>query len=244
MDNYLRLNQAIAQTGFCSRRKADVLIAAGEVTVNGRVCRDFNTTVDPERDRLAVQGNCLAFKHYTYVALNKPPGYVTTMADEKGRRIVLDLLPEKLRHLKPVGRLDMYSEGLLVMTNDGQLARKLTHPSQHLPKRYEVTIEGALSAEAIHKLKSGIPLEDGKTLPSKVARVRRNKTYTELEIEIIEGRNRQLRRMFDYLGHRVRRLVRLSIGGLQLGDVAPGTWRHLTSQEVSDLLYDEHTDDT
>lgn len=233
----MRLNQAIAQTGLCSRRKADDLIAAGKVKVNGAICNDFARDIDPDSDRLEVEGKRLAFKKFTYVALNKPPGVVTTMSDEQERETVIDLLPKTLRHLKPVGRLDMYSEGLLILTNDGDLALKLTHPRHHLPKLYSVKVRGDMTNREAKMLAQGVPLEDGRTLPAKVRIAERNKTYTVVEIALVEGRNRQIRRMFAYLGYPVARLVRLAIGGLQLGQMAPGDWRYLTSQEVSDLIY-------
>lgn len=232
----MRLNQAIAQTGLCSRRKADELIAAGKVRVNGVTCTDFSRDVDPDKDVLEADGERLSFKTHTYVALNKPPGVVTTTADEQGRKSVIDLLPAKLRHLKPVGRLDMYSEGLLLLTNDGDFALRITHPRHHLPKLYKIRLRGTVADKHLNMLAKGIPLEDGKTLPAKVRLLERNKSYTEVEIAIIEGRNRQLRRMFAYLGYTVLRLVRLAIGELQLGHVTPGSWRYLTGQEVADLL--------
>lgn len=232
----MRLNQAIARTGFCSRRKADELIAAGKVRINGEVCTDFSRDIDPDFDKLEVSGKSLSFKEHTYVALHKPAGIVTTMSDEKQRETVIDLLPPKLRHLKPVGRLDMYSEGLLLLTNDGEFALRLTHPRHHLPKVYAVKVTGSVTDAHAQLLAKGVPLEDGKTLPAKVTILERNKSYTELEITLVEGRNRQIRRMFAYLGYPIARLVRLAIGGLQLGHIAPGAWRYLTSQEVSDLL--------
>lgn len=233
---HLRLNQAIAKTGLCSRRKADELIAAGKVTVNGEVCTTFSATIDIETDELKVDGKRLRFKQFQYVALHKPAGVVTTMSDEQGRECVVDLLPENLRHLKPVGRLDMYSEGLLILTNDGDLALRLTHPRHHLTKVYWVKVRGHIQQRELRMIEKGVPLEDGPTLPAGVKLLETNKTYSELEITLVEGRNRQIRRMFEYLGYPVVRLVRYAIGGLQLGHVTPGHWRYLTGQEVSDLL--------
>ena len=232
----LRLNQAIAKTGLCSRRKADELIASGRVRLNSEVCTDFSQLVDPERDKLTVDGKPLSVRSFTYVLLNKPAGIVTTTADEQGRETVIDLLPPELRHLKPVGRLDMYSEGLLVLTNDGDLAFKLTHPRQHIPKLYEVRLRGFIPDEQLQMIADGIPLEEATTLPAEVEIIGRNKSHTDLQITIIEGRNRQIRRMFAYLGYPVVRLVRLAVGGLQLGHIAPGTWRYLSGQELSELL--------
>lgn len=204
--------------------------------MNGAVCRDFNAAIDPDFDELTVDGQPLSFKAYTYVMLNKPPGVVTTMSDEQGRETVVDLLPENLQHLRPVGRLDMYSEGLLILTNDGELALRLTHPRHHLPKLYWVKLRGNLTERARRQLERGIVLDDGITLPAKVVVIERNRSYTEVNITLVEGRNRQIRRMFDYVRHPVVRLVRLAIGGLQLGNTDSGTWRYLTSQEVSTLI--------
>jgi 23S rRNA pseudouridine2605 synthase len=201
--------------------------------LNGTVCRDFNAEVDPDVDRLEVDGKPLPFKQFTYVMLNKPPGVVTTTSDEQGRKTVIDLLPPELKHLKPVGRLDMYSEGLLILTNDGDLALRLTHPRHHLPKRYAVRIRGCITDRQLQLLVNGVPLEDGITLPAQVRLRDRNKNQSELELTLIEGRNRQIRRMFAYLGYPMLRLVRLAIGGLQLGHATVGTWRYLTSQEVA-----------
>lgn len=204
--------------------------------VNGVVCTDFSRDIDAERDALDIEGKILSFKTHTYIAMNKPPGVVTTTSDEQQRETVIDLLPKNLQHMKPVGRLDMYSEGLLILTNDGDLALKLTHPRHHLPKLYEVRVRGSLSKQDVRLLSEGVPLDDGPAAAANVQIVDRNKTYTDVQITLVEGRNRQIRRMFAYLGYPIVRLVRLAIGGLQLGEVAPGSWRYLTSQEVSELL--------
>lgn len=238
----MRLNQAIARTGYCSRRKADELIAAGKVKVNGEFVSDFSYQVNPEKDQLNIAGKDLNLKHHIYVALNKPPAVVTTMSDEQGRETVLDLLPEKLQMLRPVGRLDMYSEGLLLLTNDGELAQRLTHPSMHLPKTYEIKVKGALSDTDLRKMEKGIMLEDGMTLPAKVKLLDRNKIYTEFQISITEGRNRQLRRMCAELGYTVVRLRRTGIGRLQLGSIPTGTWRYLTDDEIRLLFTQRRTD--
>jgi 23S rRNA pseudouridine2605 synthase len=237
----LRLNQAIAKTGLCSRRKADELIAAGKVKINGITCRDFNATIDTETDHLDVNGKALSFKQYQYILLNKPRGVLTTVTDDRGRKTVMHVLPRELRHLKPVGRLDMNSEGLLILTNDGEFALKMTHPRHHLPKLYEVIVRGSVPDEALDLLADGVPLEDGVTLPANVELLERTAQQTVIHITLREGKNRQIRRMFGYVGHPVLRLVRLSIGGLQLGQTRVGTWRYLTSQEVSDL-YSQSTD--
>lgn len=226
----------MARTGLCSRRGADDLIAAGRVKVNGIVVTDFATSIDPDKDSLNVDGLDCSLKSFIYVMLNKPPGYVTTRSDEQGRQTVMDLLPCKLAHLRPVGRLDMYSEGLILLTNDGQLHQRLTHPEHHMPKHYQVTVAGDAADPVLKRLSEGIELDDGRTLPAKVSLVSRNKSYTVFKITITEGRNRQIRRMCEAVGHKVTRLVRLGIGRLQLGQMHTGAWRYLTDAEVK-LLF-------
>jgi pseudouridine synthase len=235
-DNSLRLNRAIAATGFCSRRKADEYIASGRVKVNGQVVDDFNYEVDPQKDRLSIDGKQLNWKRHVYIALYKPPGVVTTMSDERGRSTVMELLPQELRHLRPVGRLDMYSEGLLLMTNDGSLCQKLTHPVHEMGKLYQVSVRGRVANSDLTQLSQGIYLEDGPTLPAKVRLLTRNDSQSEFEITLVEGRNRQIRRMCSALGLPVIRLVRLGIGRIQLGEMSPGKWRYLSDAEVQ-LLF-------
>jgi 23S rRNA pseudouridine2605 synthase len=228
----LRLNKAIAATGFCSRRRADELISAGRVRLNGELIKDFNVTVDLTQDRLSVDGKVLSARKNEYIVLHKPRGVVTTCYDEMGRESVLDILPTTYKHLKPVGRLDRDSEGLLILTNDGQFAQILTHPSNHVFKRYEVTVEGEISTSALKKMTRGMKLEDGFTLPAEVRLEIRNEDESIFEIGLREGRNRQIRRMCAQLGYPIIRLVRVAIGELQLRHMEPGDWRHLTQQEV------------
>ena len=191
--------------------------------------------VDMANDVLSVDGKKLIANAMTYIALNKPPGFITTVADERGRETVLDLLPERLRFVKPVGRLDMYSEGLLILTNDGDFDQLLTHHKHHLPKLYFVKVKGQFTKTDFSKLRRGVVLEDGLARPATCEVISCNKTYSELEITLTEGRNRQIRRMFSHLGYPVIRLVRLAIGRLQLGQIESGTWRYLTGAEVTQL---------
>lgn len=228
----MRLNRAIAFSGYCSRRDADELIKAGKVSVNGTVVNDFSAQVDPESDELRIGGRKLHFARFSYVMMNKPPGVVTTMSDEAGRRTVMELLPPELRALRPIGRLDMYSEGLLLLSNDGRLAQKLTHPSKHVAKTYEVRVRGKMNDEDLRQMSEGIKLDDGMTLPAKVKLLARNNSYSDFQISISEGRNRQIRRMCAYLGYAVVRLRRLGIGKLQLGLIPSGSWRYLTDDEI------------
>lgn len=231
----LRLNQAISKTGFASRRQADELIASGKVKVNGKICTDFATTINPRKDKLVVMGKELRLEPYTYIAMYKPRGIVTTCADESGRRSIIDCLPLQLRHLRPVGRLDKESEGLIILTNDGALTQRLTHPSHHVYKHYQVSVEGFVKEKELQQLADGIELEDGITQPAEVTLLDRNKELTIVGISIKEGRNRQLRRMFAQLGYPVKRLVRVGIGALQLGKMKAGSWRQLSAIELRQL---------
>lgn len=231
----LRLNRAIAATGICSRRNADELIKDGRVSVNGKRTVDLGLQVDPQKDRISVDGKPLYKKSFEYVVLYKPKGVVTTCDDERGRRTILDLLPEELQHLKPVGRLDRDSEGMIVLTNDGNLAQTLTHPSQHVDKTYRVTVEGHIEDKAIQALKDGVRLSEGWTERAQVRSLRRSGNLSTFVIVIHEGRNRQIRRMCAKLGYNVLRLVRERIGALQLNLIEPGDWRHLTASEITSL---------
>jgi pseudouridine synthase len=234
----MRLNKAIASTGWCSRRQADELIEAGRVKVNGRVTRDFSFLVDPFKDRLSVEGRTVQHKKKEYVILYKPVGVLTTCDDERGRRTVLDILPETMQHLKPVGRLDRDSEGLLILTNDGDFAQRVTHPSQHVWKTYVAVVEGKISQHNLAKLRGGIELYDGMTAPARVTDVSINPDESSFRISIREGKNRQIRRMCTEIGHPVIRLVRVAIGRLQLRSMEPFDWRYLSKVEVEKCCED------
>ena len=231
-DNLSRLNRAIASTGFCSRRKADQLIADGRVTVNGVVKTEFNTLVDLDCDDLKVDGRPIQQKEKQYIALHKPRGVLTTCEDELGRTTILDLLEAGIRHLKPVGRLDRDSEGLLILTNDGDLAFKLAHPTGEVWKKYHVEVDGAISDDAVRIMRDGIMLEEGRTRPAKISDLVVGRDKSTFHISISEGKNRQIRRMCAYVGYPVIRLVRVAIGRLQLEPLGPGEWRRLSRQEI------------
>ncbi|MBI4532370.1 MAG: rRNA pseudouridine synthase [Candidatus Melainabacteria bacterium] len=230
-----RLNQAIAKAGLCSRRNADKLIALGRVTVNGKINKDFSQTVNPLSDKVCVDGKLLKIANFAYVLMYKPRGIVTTLSDEKGRRSIVDLLPAKLRHLRPVGRLDMMSEGLILLTNDGDFTQRVAHPKHHLSKQYMVTVQGKLTSNELKLLSTGMLLSDGRTLPAKVTLIRQDESSTTFCLVMKEGRNRQIRRMCAQLGYRVSSLVRVGIGELQLGEMTPGSWRYLTHSEIRQL---------
>ncbi len=229
----IRIQKIIADSGLCSRRKAEEMISEGRVTVNGRPCSlgDKATL----RDRIAVDGKAIAEqpREKRYIMLNKPRGYITTMSDEQGRRIASELLDGVEERVIPVGRLDRNSEGLLLFTNDGEFANNITHPSRHVSKTYRVTIDGKVSEEQIMRLTTGVELDDGKiTLPCNVEVLVEEPGRTVLRIVIKQGLNRQIRRMCAAVGLNVGRLRRVAIGGVKLGMLKPGEWRDLTSEEL------------
>ncbi len=234
-----RLQKIMAGRGIASRRKAEEMIAAGRVTLNGKVVKEQGTKADPERDEICVDGKRLEKRQrLLYFLLNKPKGYVTTVSDPEGRPTVMDLMGERAERVYPVGRLDYASEGLLLMTNDGALAQKLMKAGSHVPKTYRVKVSGKPEEKAIARLRAGITisLEDGrrvKTSPAKIRLVEdgANPWY---EMVLIEGRNRQIRRMFERVGHHVEKIKRVQLGQLVL-DVEPGKFRELTDREVEKL---------
>lgn len=230
-----RLQKLIAAAGLASRREAERWIAAGRVTVNGRAAT-LGESADPERDRIEVDGRpLLVGERKYYVLLNKPAGYVTTLHDPEGRPVVTDLVREIPARLHPVGRLDLTTEGLLLLTNDGELTHRLAHPRHEVEKTYLVRVRGLLSAAAQRQLERGVMLEDGLTAPARVENVRASGSHTWLEITIREGRNRQVRRMCEAVGHPVSRLKRIRVAFLDLGDLPAGKYRFLSAEEVERL---------
>jgi 23S rRNA pseudouridine2605 synthase len=229
-----RLQKVLARAGLGSRRASEDLIAAGRVTVNGDVAV-LGRRVDPERDEIALDGVPVGTRAgLVYYLLNKPPRVVTTADDPEGRRTVLDLVPPEPR-VFPVGRLDWDTEGLLVLTNDGDLTHRLTHPSFGVEKEYLAEVDGVPSRAALRQLREGIELDDGPTAPATVQLVQERGDHAAISIVVHEGRNRQVRRMCDAIGHPVRRLVRTRIGPLADRRLAPGAWRELGFAEVRAL---------
>jgi pseudouridine synthase len=224
----VRLNAFLARAGVASRRRADELIRAGRVRVNGEPGQ-LNTVVG-RRDVVEVDGARVARQPLAYVLLNKPAGAVTTASDPQGRQTVVELVPAEPR-VVPVGRLDADTTGALLLTNDGALAHRLAHPRYGVPKVYEADVEGSPSDEAIARLRAGVELEDGLTAPAEVRRLGR----ARLELTLHEGRKHQVKRMCDAVGHPVRRLRRVRYAGLDLDGLGPGEWRELTSAEVAAL---------
>jgi pseudouridine synthase len=213
-----------------SRRRAEALIEAGRVTVNGRVVRELGTRADPRRDRVAVDGEPLRFGPRRTVVLHKPRGVVSTMEDPEGRPTVRALLGEEGR-LYPVGRLDVNTTGLLLLTNDGALAARLLHPRHALARVYHAKVRGAPAPEAIARLRRGVRLDDGKTAPAHVRVLETLPTKSWLEITVHEGRHHLVRRMCDAVGHPVEKLARVRLGPLGLGNLPPGAWRELRAAE-------------
>ena len=226
----MRLNRYLAAAGVGSRRHCDELIAAGRVTINGRTCTNFSAQ-PTARDHVKVGGKLIHVDPPLYLVLNKPPGFVSTRSDPHARDTIFDLLPPKFRKLFNVGRLDTQTEGLLLFTNDGDLAQQLTHPRYKIDKEYEVTLDRAWDPSLAPKLLTGIFL-DGQR--AKIARIS-SATSTRLRVVLRQGINRQIRRMFYEIGYEVTRLIRTRIGNLRLGDLPPGHWRILTKSELAGL---------
>jgi len=234
-----RLQKIIAAAGITSRRKAEQLISSGQVSVNGQLVTELGTKADPERDHIRVGGKLLrGAEHHVYLLLNKPKGFVTTASDPEGRPTIMDLLRDLKTRVYPVGRLDYASEGLLLLTNDGELANALTRAASHVPKTYLVKVSGQPSAEGLAKLRSGVVLREPgkprvKTAPAKI-HLTRDAPNPWYEVTLIEGRNRQIRRMFEEIGHHVEKIKRVRYGPLEL-DVPPGEYRRLKPEEVRQL---------
>lgn len=231
-----RLQKYIARCGLASRRQAEEIIREGKVKVNGKVITEMGTQIDPEKDRVTVEGRRLRTKEaQTYILLYKPAGVVTTCRDPQRRKTVLDLLPGKKR-LFPVGRLDYETEGLLLLTDDGELANQLSHPKYKIPKTYLVETDGLITEEKAAKLAKGVKLEDGPTQPAKVKIEYYSQEGSRFYLTITEGRNRQVRRMCQAIGLNVVYLCRTKMGFLNLNGLALGGHRRLKTQEVKKLM--------
>lgn len=231
----MRLNKFLAACGIASRRDCDKLIAEGKVCVNGKAAV-LGVDVS-DSDCVTVDGRQVTLKKNEYYLLNKPKGYLSTVSDEKGRKTVLDLMPDTVGRIYPVGRLDYDSEGLLILTTDGELAQRLTHPSNEVPKTYLVKIEGTLKESDLNPLRSGIEIEGGYvTKKCKAHIVETNKQYTKIHMTITEGKNREIRKMFAAIGREVVLLKRIKVGELTLRGLDRGSWRKLSRQEVEYLM--------
>ncbi|MWV44756.1 pseudouridine synthase [Paenibacillus sp. HJL G12] len=232
-----RLQKILAQAGIASRRKCEELILAGKVEVNGETVTALGTKADPETDIITVQGKPIRNEKKIYIMMNKPKGVITSASDPAGRKIVTDYIKGIKERIYPVGRLDYDTEGLLLLTNDGEFANMLTHPKHHVPKTYLATVEGIPHGSELDKLRAGIKLDDGMTYPAEVEYkdIDTEKNEAVITITIHEGRNRQVRRMFEAISHKVIRLKRISFGDLLLQNLKRGLYRHLSADEVEAL---------
>ena len=231
-----RLNKILATAGIASRRRADELIAQGLVTVNGRQETRLGSQAVWGIDSIAVNGHPIPGPpKKIYVILNKPFGYVCTLRDPEGRPIVRDLIKRVKERIYPVGRLDFDSQGLLILTNDGELSYRLMHPKYRIPRTYKAIIGGSISNASVEHLKKGILLDDGPTGPARVRVINRQQKRSVVRITIFEGKSREIRRMFEALGHKTLQLIRTGYGTLQLGDLKIGEYRHLKDAEVQAL---------
>lgn len=233
----MRLQKYMAMCGVAARRKCEEIIASGRVTVNGQVITQLGTQVE-EGDVVALDGVTLAPEaRKRYILYHKPAGEVTTVSDDKGRETVMDRFADIPERLYPVGRLDYDSEGLLLLTNDGEMAQRLTHPSCEVDKVYLARVSGNPSNEALDRLRRGVFMEgdERRTYPAQVRVVRDESLFTDVLVTIHEGRNRQVRRMFESVGHQVLLLRRVRFGPLELGALRRGEWRELTAQEIAQL---------
>jgi pseudouridine synthase len=232
----IRLNNFLAQARVASRREADKIIAEGRVKVNGRGVRVLGCKIDDEKDIVEFDGRRVEREEgLVYLMLNKPPGYLVTLKDSFQRPTIQQLLPSLNQRVFPVGRLDYDSSGLLLMTNDGELAYRLTHPRFKVPKTYLVKVESEPAPSELAKLEKGVYLDGKKTAAAKITGIRSDPKKILFRIEIYEGRKREVKRMFQAVGHEVLQLQRISLGGLKLGSLKAGKWRYLTRKEVGSL---------
>jgi 23S rRNA pseudouridine2605 synthase len=230
----IRLNKFLAMAGVASRRAADEIITGGEVQVNGKEVTELGIRIDPYKDSVSVNGRVISIaQNIVYILLHKPKDFITTVNDEKGRRTVLDLVNVRER-VYPVGRLDRQTSGVLLLTNDGELANKLMHPSSNVIKSYHVSLSKTLDQVHAERLVNGVYLEDGKTAPAELDIIPGTKSK-EVVLHIHEGKNRQVRRMFESFGYDVEKLHRISYAGLSLHGLGRGKWRFLTPKEIKNL---------
>ena len=229
----MRINKYLAAAGVASRRECDRLIQEGKVSVNGKTATLGIDVVDG--DEIKLNGNVVTVKKNEYYILNKPKGYISSVSDDKGRKTVLDLMPDNVGRIYPVGRLDYDSEGLLILTTDGTLTQHLTHPSNEVPKTYLVKVEGTLTETALNPIRSGIEIDGYVTKKCKAHIVETNKEFTKVHITLTEGKNREIRKMFASIGKEVSLLKRIKIGEITLRGLDRGSYRKLTQQEVNYL---------
>lgn len=235
----MRLQKYLASCGIASRRKCEELILNGNVEVNGKVITELGTKINPNTDEIKYNGNIIkSEEEKVYILLNKPIGYVTTAKDQFGRDMVLDLVKINKR-IVPVGRLDMYTSGALILTNDGEFVNKLTHPKNEINKTYNVTIKGRITKEDVELLKNGVEIDNGyitKPAEVKILKIDEEKNISRIQIIIHEGKNRQIRKMCASIGKKVLALHRSKIGNIDVKNLKIGEWRYLTKKEIQDLI--------
>ncbi len=231
-----RLQKFLASAGVASRRAAEELIISGRVSVNGEPCTVLGTKIDPAKDKVAVDGVTVKPKKKLYIALHKPAGYICSRNDPHQRRTIYDLLPPEWRNLYNVGRLDRASEGLIFLTNDGDFCLRLTHPRYGVTKTYIVRVSGRVEKSNLEKLCKGVYHRGERLRALKARLLSANNTNSIVEMELNEGKNREVRRLFQAIGFKVNRLIRTSIGKIKLGELPPGKWRTLTEGEIKSLL--------
>jgi pseudouridine synthase len=233
----MRLNKFLAHAGVCSRREADRMIVDGLVRVNGRIVQELGLKIDSSRDRVVADGRTVQAESEgpVFVLLFKPAGPVVSVKDPFGRPTVMDLLPKLAARVYPVGRLDAETDGVLLLTNDGETAHRLTHPRYGIPKVYEALVEGQAAEEDLDKVRRGLFLEGRRTAPARVRVLRRGSDWTLVGLEIHEGRKREIRKLLEAVGHRVTKLRRVAFAGLTLEGLKPGQWRFLKNREIDRL---------
>lgn len=237
----MRLQKFLSSAGIASRRKCEELILEGKIKVNGQVVCELGTKVDPSKDEVKYNDKKveLAKEEHTYILLNKPIGYVTTANDQFGRDTVLDLLKKVNRRIVPVGRLDMFTSGALILTDDGDFVYKVTHPKHEITKTYTVTVRGIVGESEVQKLRDGVIIDNDyttKPADARIIKIDREKNQSRMEIRIHEGKNRQVRKMCEAIGRKVLALHRTKIGDVGIKDLKIGTWRYLTPNEVKSIL--------
>ncbi len=232
----MRLAKYLAQAGIASRRQAEELIRAGRIKLNGQVATDVATQVDIQKDRIEFDGVAISPEKPVYILLNKPPGFLSTVADSRGRATVVQLVPNIKERIFPVGRLDQDTAGLLLMSNDGDFTNLMIHPRYKIDKRYQAVIRGRIGSAELGMLRDGICLDDGLTAPAQVSIIRSGTKESVIELVIHEGRKRQVKRMLTAVGHPVIKLTRTGLGFLDLAGVKEGQYRLLRQEEIDDLV--------
>ncbi len=234
-----RLQKFLANQGICSRRKAEELILAGKIKVNGKVVQELGTKINPEKDTVEYNGEVIKKQvEKVYILLNKPIGYVTTVQDQFQRPTVMELIKDCKVSVVPVGRLDMYTSGALLLSNDGDFVYQITHPKHEISKTYQVTVKGIITQQEIEKLQKGVDIGDYITKPAevKIMKIDEEKEISRIQITIHEGKNRQVRKMCEAVGEKVLALHRSKIGNIEVKDLKLGEWRYLKSEEIKSLL--------